>query len=273
MALLRRYMHEGTDFGFVALREPEGRIHIVELCEETRKVKGLGVLNPTTLLGGVNIGQTVQIGSKELVVLPLRLPELVQGMKRRAQTISAKDAGLFITKLGIGGADTVLEAGLGSGGLALHLARVLGRAGCLISVETREEHAEVGMENLQRAHIAWGEDFPEHHLLIGDVCEQIEIAATEFGGYDAIILDLPEHSPAIKAASPHLNIGGRIACYCPVSSQLEAAWESCESAGLTVEWAGELMIREWGKATRGGMRPVNGPFGHTAFLLVAQKIQ
>ena len=64
-----------------------------------------------------------------------------------------------------------------------------------------------------------------------------------------------------------------MACYCPVSSQLEAAWDGCEDAGLKVEWAGELMIREWGKATRGGMRPVNGPFGHTAFLLVAQKIQ
>jgi tRNA (adenine57-N1/adenine58-N1)-methyltransferase len=266
-------MPEGTDLGFVALREPEGRIHIVELGNETRKIKGLGVLNPKSLLGGMEIGQSVQIGSKELVVLPLRLPELVLGMKRRAQTISAKDAGLFITKLGIGGADTVLEAGLGSAGLALHLARVLGSAGRLISVETREEHAEVGMANLHRARIAWGEDFPEHHLLIGDVCEQIGDAAAEYGGFDAIILDLPEHSPAIEAAAPHLNIGGRLACYCPVSSQLEAAWESCESAGLVVEWAGELMAREWGRATRGGMRPVNGPFGHTAFLLVAQKIQ
>ncbi len=273
MALLRRYMPEGTDFGFVALREPEGRIHIVELGNETRKIKGLGVLNPKSLLGGMEIGQSVHIGSKELVVIPLRLPELVLGMKRRAQTISAKDAGLFITKLGIGGADTVLEAGLGSAGLALHLARVLGSAGRLISVETREEHAEVGMENLHRARIAWGEDFPEHHLLIGDVCEQVGLAAEEFGGFDAIILDLPEQSPAIEAAAPHLNIGGRLACYCPVSSQLEAAWESCESAGLVVEWAGELMAREWGRATRGGMRPVNGPFGHTAFLLVAQKIQ
>ncbi len=44
-----------------------------------------------------------------------------------------------------------------------------------------------------------------------------------------------------------------------------------EAAGLEVEWAGELMERQWGKASKGGMRPVNGPFGHTAFLLIAQR--
>jgi len=266
-------MPDGTDSDFTALREPEGRIHIVELRDETSKIKGLGVLNPQTLLGGMKIGETIQIGSKELVILPLRLPELVQGMKRRAQTISAKDSGVFITKLGIGGGDTVLEAGLGSAGLALHLARVLGATGRLISVEERDEHAEVGMENLRRAQIAWGKDFPEHHLLIGDVVEQAENAALEFGGFDGIILDLPEHVSAIVATAPLLNVGGRMACYCPVSSQLEAAWDGCEDAGLKVEWAGEMIAREWGKATKGGMRPVNGPFGHTAFLLVAQRIQ
>ena len=37
-------------------------------------------------------------------------------MKRRAQIIQPKDAGLLITKLGIGSNSKVLEAGLGSGG-------------------------------------------------------------------------------------------------------------------------------------------------------------
>ena len=89
--------------------------------------------------------------------------------------------------------------------------------------------------------------------------------------FDGIILDLPQHPSAIEAVAPMLAVGGRIACYCPVTSQVEAAWESCEAAGLEVEWAGELMERQWGKASKGGMRPVNGPFGHTAFLLIAQR--
>ena len=60
-------MPADVDFGFTALHEPEGRIHIVELRDETRKGKGLGVLNPQALLGGMKIGETIQIGSKELV--------------------------------------------------------------------------------------------------------------------------------------------------------------------------------------------------------------
>ena len=265
-------MSEDLVPGLIALREPEGRIHIVELIDQVCKVKGLGVLNPVKLLGEVEIGQKVQIGSKDLTVLPLRLPELIAGMQRRAQTISAKDAGMLVAKLGIGGGDTVLEAGLGSAGLALHIARSLGSSGRLVSIESRVEHADVGMENLRRAQISWPENFPEHHLLIGDIAEQADIAASAHGPFDAIILDLPKHEPAIDAVAPHLAMGGRIACYCPVSSQLEAAWLSCQEVGLNVEWAGELMAREWGRAAKGGMRPVNGPFGHTAFLLIAQRI-
>ena len=89
--------------------------------------------------------------------------------------------------------------------------------------------------------------------------------------FDAIILDMPVHSPAISSCSPHLVFGGRLACWLPTTSQLEACWKASEEAGLTVEWAGELMERQWGVTSKGGMRPVNGPFGHTAFLLIAQK--
>ena len=87
----------------------------------------------------------------------------------------------------------------------------------------------------------------------------------------AIILDMPNHMPAIIACSPKLKFGGRIACYAPTTSQLEVCWQACEESGLVVEWAGEIIERQWGRASKGGLRPVNGPFGHTAFLLIAQK--
>ena len=82
---------------------------------------------------------------------------------------------------------------------------------------------------------------------------------------------MPGHATAIQAVAHLLKTGARLSCYCPVSSQLEQAWIACEQVGLEVEWAGEIIEREWGKASKGGVRPVNGPFGHTAFLLIAQK--
>ena len=255
---------------WLALEEEGGKVFLVQVVADTIKIKGLGVFNPAELLEEKQIGETVIIGQKILTVLTPRLPELYRGMKRRAQTISPKDAGIFITKLGIGAGDVILEAGLGSGGLSLHLARVLGNSGTLITVEARDEHADVGLENLSRAKNCL-EEFPIHHHISGDIVDIADQVSQISQGVDGIILDLPNHEAAINAVVELLNPGGRIACYCPVTSQVERAWQTCEDNGLVVEWAGELMERKWGRASKGGIRPVNGPFGHTAFLLIAHK--
>ena len=256
---------------WAVLAEQNGKTYVVELVDSPTKIKGIGVFNPVETLQDVAMGETVTIGQKELQRLPTRLPELSKGMVRRAQTIGSKDAGFFLARLGCGPGDTVLEAGIGSAGLSLYIARVLGESGTHITVEPRSEHAEVGLENLRRARESWTA-FPTHHHVEGAIEEVVDEISTVTTSVDAIVLDLPDHPPAIAAIAHLLSPGGRLACYCPVTSQLERAWDACEDAGLTVEWAGELMEREWGRASKGGMRPVNGPFGHTAFLLVAQRL-
>ena len=260
-----------TPVEWAVLVEENGKTYVVELVDRQQKIKGLGVFNPLTTLSEVPVGGSVAVGQKELVRMPPRLPELSKGMTRRAQTIGSKDAGFFLSKLGLGPNDAVLEAGIGSGGLSLYIQRVLGSDGVHVTVEPRAEHAEVALENLRRASACW-DHAPVHHHLEGTIEERISDAAALVEGYHAVILDLPDHPPAIEAAASVLLPGGRLACYCPVTSQLERAWIACEGAGLTVEWAGELMEREWGRASKGGVRPVNGPFGHTAFLLVAQRL-
>ena len=250
---------------FAVLMENEGKVHIVEVKNESAKHKGIGVCNLHEILHNVDIGEEVLIGQKYFTKMPPNLPELVSGMARRAQTISAKDAGFLISKLGIGVGSTVLEAGLGSGGLSLHLAKVLGESGHLVTVEPRSEHAEIGLENLHRAKLCF-QEFPTHTHFEG-LAEEVDLQFT----FDAIILDMPNHSPAIEKCSSKLNYGGRLACYAPTTTQLEACWNACEGSGLEIEWCGEIIAREWGKTSKGGMRPVNGPFGHTAFLLIAQR--
>ena len=259
-----------ADATITALVEENGRVHIITLVDESVKIKGIGGFNPKTTMNDVKFGQEVQIGSKIFRHLPPRLPELIQGMKRRAQTIGSKDAGVLITRLGIGPGDVVLEAGLGSGGQSMHLSRVLGTSGHLITVEPREEHSEVGLENLQTLAQTLSE-FPMHSHVHGRIESNVEEIRRISANIDAILLDLPEHTSAIESVAHLLKIGGRLSCYCPVSSQLEQAWVACEASGLEVEWAGEIIEREWGKASKGGVRPVNGPFGHTAFLLIAQR--
>jgi tRNA (adenine57-N1/adenine58-N1)-methyltransferase len=237
---------------FTALREADGRTYIVPLETGAIKVRGIGRFDPMKVLEGTVDGDRVQIGQKVFTRIAAGLPELRRGMKRRAQIISPKDAGFLIAWMGIGA------------GLALHLANVLGEKGTLISVENRPEHAEVGRENMERARGALSQ-FPDWTLIEGDVAE------VDAEDLDAIILDLPEIWPVIPQMAANLRNGGRLACYCPVSNQLEKAWEACEEVGLTVDWAGEMIERLWTKASRGGVRPGNTPMGHTAFLLIAEK--
>ncbi|MED5349892.1 MAG: hypothetical protein VYB50_00190 [Candidatus Thermoplasmatota archaeon] len=253
----------------VLIREEGGKIHLVHLVDEMMKIKGLGVFNPSKLLCNLEIGDNVEIGQKNLQRVPMRLPEFISCMKRRAQTISAKDAGWLISNMGIGSSDVVLDAGLGSAGLALHLAQVLNPNGLLITVEVRDDHASVGLENLTSAKECFPE-FPNHEHYSGLVQEVVK--NENFPLLDACILDMPDHCEAIHACSEKLRIGARLACYAPNSVQVERCWLDCENVGLEIEHCVEIIERPWSRTSKGGMRPSKGLFGHTAFLLVAKKV-
>tara|TARA_B100000902_G_C27294759_1_gene909265 strand:- start:1172 stop:1972 length:801 start_codon:yes stop_codon:yes gene_type:complete len=265
------YVSDILNEEIIALRDQSGNTYLVELNDEHVKIKGIGVFNPVKILSERKMGEKILIGTKEFIIIKASLPERQKGMKRRAQIIQSKDAGILITKLGIGSNSKVLEAGLGSGGMSIHIQNVIGLNGVHITVEPRSEHSEVGLKNLEHG-LKSGISSGKHVHFEGKLEECISKITDECNLFDAVILDLPEHPKAISAVSKLLRPGGRIACYCPVTSQIENAWETCENEGLTIEWAGELIERTWGRAMKGGIRPVNGPFGHTAFLLIAIKL-
>ncbi len=152
----------------------------------------------------------------------------------------------------------------------MHLATVLGNSGTLISVENRSEHAEVGVSNMTRLEQILPE-FPDWHLIQGDLAGASREASGICEDLDAVIIDMAEPWSVLSEIVPLLRIGGRLACYCPTTSQLERSWDEVESLGLVVEWSGEVVERKWTKASKGGVRPGNQPIGHTAFLLISAK--
>ena len=235
------------------------------------KVKGLGRFDAQSLLEGFSIGDRITVGQKSLSIVDPALPEARRNMSRRAQVIGAKDAGFLISWMGIGVGSRVLEGGHGSAGLAMHLANVLGASGVLISVESRPEHAEVGRANMERMEQILPE-FPQWHLIEGDLADVGDTVQGVCGPLDAAIIDVAEPWSLVPTMAPLLRTGGRIACYCPTTIQLEKSWDSCKKEGLVIEWAGEVIERKWVKASKGGVRPGNQPIGHTAFLLISAKV-
>ncbi|MEC9120073.1 MAG: hypothetical protein VYC33_01950 [Candidatus Thermoplasmatota archaeon] len=256
---------------WVALREDDGRAYLVNNVPGEVKIKGLGRFDPSVLLEGYSLGDRITIGQKSLTIVEAALPEARRNMNRRAQTIGIKDSGFLISWMGIGTGSRVLEGGHGSAGLAMNLANVMSSKGYLVSVENRPEHAEVGRSNMERL-AEFSTDFPSWNLLEMDLQNAASEVVGICGELDAAIIDIAEPWTVVPEISQTLRIGGRIACYCPTTAQLEKSWNEVEKEGLIVEFAGEIIERRWSKAGRGGVRPGNQPMGHTAFLLIAAKI-
>ena len=259
------------DSNWMALREDDGRAYLVNNVPGEVKIKGLGRFDPSVLLEGYSLGDRITVGQKSLTIVEAALPEARRNMNRRAQTIGIKDSGFLISWMGIGTGSRVLEGGHGSAGLAMNLANVMGSKGFLISVENRPEHAEVGRSNMERL-ADFSTDFPSWNLLEMDLQNAASEVVGICGELDAAIIDIAEPWTVVPEISQTLRIGGRIACYCPTTAQLEKSWNEVEKEGLIVEFAGEIIERRWSKAGRGGVRPGNQPMGHTAFLLIAAKI-
>ena len=259
------------DSNWMALREDDGRAYLVNNVPGEVKIKGLGRFDPSALLEGYSLGDRITVGQKSLTIVEAALPEARRNMNRRAQTIGIKDSGFLISWMGIGTGSRVLEGGHGSAGLAMNLANVIGSKGYLVSVENRPEHAEVGRSNMERL-AEFSTDFPSWNLLEMDLQNAASEVVGICGELDAAIIDIAEPWTVVPEISQTLRIGGRIACYCPTTAQLEKSWNRVEEEGLIVEFAGEIIERRWSKAGRGGVRPGNQPMGHTAFLLIAAKI-
>jgi len=256
---------------WLALREDDGRAYILQRSPGEVKIKGLGRFDPYELLKGFSIGDRIKIGQKSLTMVKPSITEARRNMARRAQVIGIKDSGFIISWMGIGAGSRVLEGGHGSGGLAMNLASVLGSSGTLISAELRPEHAEVGIKNMERLSEILPE-FPKwefHHGDLGGVNDLVKKTCHEL---DAIIIDVAEPWIIVDKIIPLLRMGGKIACYCPTTSQLEKSWIKLEECGLSIEWSGEMIERRWSIASKGGVRPSNTPIGHTAFIIIATKI-
>ena len=256
---------------WVALREDDGRAYLLQKTPGEVKIKGLGRFDVKQLLDGYSIGDRIKVGQKSLTIVKPTLAEARRNMARRAQVIGIKDSGFLISWMGIGNGSRVLEGGHGSAGLAMHLASVMGAKGTLISVESRPEHAVVGRMNMERLEQILPE-FPDWHLLEADFRDSGHAIQNICDKLDAVIIDIAEPWEIVPKIEIFLRPGGKLACYCPTTIQLEKSWEAMERCGIVIEWAGEMIERKWVKASKGGVRPGNTPMGHTAFLIIGAKI-
>ncbi|MCD4549568.1 MULTISPECIES: tRNA (adenine-N1)-methyltransferase [unclassified Schaalia] len=251
----------------VQIKDPKGRLHTITLVAGGYFQTNRGGINHDDLIGHPD-GQVITTpeGRQFQVLRPLR-HDYVMGMPRGAAIIYPKDAGTIIHYADIFPGARVFEAGAGSGALSLALLDAVGTHGHLISVERREDFADIARANVD---LWFGRPHPAWDLRIADAAD--ELCAMNEGSIDRIIFDMLAPWENLDAAAHALIPGGVLLCYVATVTQMSRLVEDIRSyGGFTDPEAWETMARGWhldGLAVRPDHRMV----AHTGFLVTTRRL-
>lgn len=244
----------------VTLVDENFKKSIIKINNKTDKFKGIGVLNPSTLIGK-EYGKKIKIGNKNFWMLSTSLRDKLQSIHRQAQIILPRDSALIVMYCSIESGQCVLEAGMGSGSLTIALANAILPKGKVFSYDIRQDFIDHSLDNIKQAGLG-KVVFPK----IKDVTKEIDE-----NELDAIILDVPTPWKAIENAWNALKVGGYICSYSPLISQVEKTvqklWENNFIEIKTIENIQREMV-----VTTRGTRPSFNMLGHTGYMTFARKI-
>jgi len=187
----------------------------------------------------------------------VRLNPLLEKLRRGPQVTLPKDIGLIIGFTGIGREGLAVDAGTGSGFLAISLANICRR---VVTYEWREDFVKLARANIERSGLA-----------------NIELKhADVFGGIDEsevdlITLDLAEPEKALPHVARALKGGGFVAAYLPHAEQVSRFVEAVRGSGEFEEpFTLESIVREY-LVRKEGFRPENKGITHTGYLAFARR--
>ncbi|WP_347241470.1 methyltransferase domain-containing protein [Thermus sp.] len=189
------------------------------------------------------------------------LEEYVLHMKRSATPTYPKDAGAMVTLLDLAPGMRVLEAGTGSGGLTLFLARAVGEGGRVDTYEKRPHHLRQAMENIRAF---WKLDNIRFHQ------EGLEEAKLPPEAYHGVALDLMEPWKVLGKAVEALLPDRFLVAYLPNITQVLELVREAERLPLSLERVLEVGWREW-EIRLPVAHPRFQQVGHTAFLVSFRK--
>ena len=251
----------------VQLTDPKGRHHTIVLAAGVTFHTHRGYFRHDDLLGlpeGSVVRNTAGI---EYVVLRPLLSDYVMSMPRGAAVIYPKDSAQIVTYADVYPGARVMEAGVGSGALSMSLLRAVGDNGSLLSIERREDFADIARANVETF---FGGPHPAWEIRIGDFDEHA--LSLEAGSIDRVVLDMLAPWENLEAAAHVLAPGGVFLTYVATTTQLSRVAEDLKATGqFTEPRAWETMARTWhleGLAVRPDHRMV----GHTGFLLASRRM-
>lgn len=193
---------------------------------------------------------------KKFYLLNPMFSDLWENLNRGPQIVQPKDVGLILAKTGVNHDFVVVDAGAGSGSLALSLANVCKKVTCY---ETNQNHLEVAQKNKEM--------FGMKNLEIkkGDIADMLDEK-----NLDLITLDLPEPWKVIPKAENALKLGAYLVVYLPNILQMKQFIDATKRTQIKVQETIELIERNW-KFEERIARPETAAMAHTGLICFCRR--
>ncbi|VVB93908.1 tRNA (adenine(57)-N(1)/adenine(58)-N(1))-methyltransferase TrmI [uncultured archaeon] len=225
---------------------PEGDLHtdlgIIRLDE--LKVKSPGDIISTHL-------------GFDFVIQKPKPPDFFKHAKRSGAPMMPKDIGQIISSTGLSCSDSVLDAGTGSGILAIYLGSIAKK---VVSYEIREEFINIARQNIILTGLS------NIELRFGDIVTEIQTLDEKF---DVITLDTIDAARVVPQVPAVIYPGGYLAVYSPFFEQAKEVRDAIGKTGFTEVRIFETIEREISFSDR-GTRPSTTRVGHTGFITIAR---
>lgn len=247
---------------FALLRDRAGRRYLVRLRPGAQFHSHHGILRHDDIIGRREGACCLTSLTRPLWVYRPRMQDYVMHMPRSSAIVYPKDIAVLLLWADIFPGARVLEAGAGSGALALALLRTIGPQGQLVTYDIRSDMLEQAQRNIQNflgSTLNW---FPR----VQDIYQGIDD-----GPFDRIVLDVPEPGRVAPHAPAALTPGGILCSYVPNVPQAQASVEAYRRSGAFVDiQTYEVLLRPW--VFQGpSARPSHATIGHTGFLTFARQ--
>jgi len=179
-------------------------------------------------------------------------------LKRGPQIITPKDASLILAYTAVEPGSKIVDAGTGSGFLAIFLAKYL-KPGKVYTYEKDERFQKLAKENI--ATVGFEKSIT---LRKADVTKGIKEK-----NVDLVTLDLKDANKAIPHAKKSLKNGGQIVVYSPTIEHLSRILGELKKQKFDQIKTVENIVREWKSDYT--TRPKTMGIMHTGFLTFARK--
>jgi tRNA (adenine57-N1/adenine58-N1)-methyltransferase len=245
----------------VLLIAPNRKQFIVRLEQGGELQTHRGVIRFDDLIGQP-LGREVRthLGHPFLALEP-SLHDLIRDLRRITQIMFPKDVGYLLLKMNIGPDSRVVEAGTGSGGLTLALARAVSPTGRVFSYEVRPEVVALARKNLARVGLLEWVELKERDIVQG--FDEKEV--------DALFLDVRSPWDYLAPAWAALKGGGFFGAILPTTNQVSRLVRALPVSGFGAIEVEEMLLRPY-KAVPDRLRPADRMVAHTGYLVFARKL-